>query len=237
MNVLRDNWRLIRNFLLAVLVVLLLQTGAEWIVMEAKVNAFIQAVESGERVRDPYHPDKPIHREGEDWIGSYGDIPLTYEAIHPVVQFFVGGHLGVVEDERRVIESSGLEAMSKNIVKYWPNTWKRRYDHVILLRVHGATDEEYHQALENARDLLGRQYDFLFTPFSRWIYCSEVPGRAWAPLGYNLNYDGLWITPNDVLISPHTYIVYVQYRDREGNLQVWSLDDSPSTEPRDNMTD
>lgn len=215
---------LILKLLAAMLALLLVQTVAEWAVMRQKIQQFVELTE-GRYVTDPYVPGKPIHREGEDWLGSPGDIPLTFEAVNLPVMFLVGGHSGVVVDEETVVESSGLEAWEKNITKLWGNRWKTRYDEVLLLRVKGASPEDYTEALQEAKTLLGRRYDYLFSPTDRWIYCSEVPWRAWRSRGFQLNYDSLWVTPNDLLISPQTYIVYYQYRDPEGILHTYSLED------------
>lgn len=211
----QETKRLLRNTVLLALVLLLVQTAGEWVLMYAKIQEFVRQVETG-TVPDYGMRDAPFLAEGESWLGAPGDIPMTFEAINLPITILVGGHAGIVVDERRVVESSGLETWEQNYTKYWRNNWKTRYDVVLLLRVRDAAEEDYLRAAGVAETLVGRRYDFLFSFLENWIYCSQVPHVAWLASGVNMNYDRLWVTPNDLLVSPHTYIVYFHYTDSDG---------------------
>lgn len=209
------------RFALFVAVVVALQIGAEWAVMHYKMDRFIRHAKADGTVQTDARTE-PFLAADDDYLGAPGDIPLTFEAINRPVSILVGGHAGVVVDRERVVESSGLESFEKNITKYWRNNWRRRYDVVLLLRVHGSSEAQAAQAVREAERLLGRRYDYLFNRSENWIYCSEVPWIAWRKTGFNLNYDGFQTTPNDILVSPLTEIIYLRTTDSAGNqVEYW----------------
>lgn len=168
--------------------------------------------------------DKPIFQEGEKWVGSYGDINIIYEAVTPIVGFYVGGHAAVIEDENQSIETTGLEPPGQNFVKYRKNNWAERHDFVIGLRVTDAVEEEYQKAVVNAKTTLGKPYDYIFYSINQSFYCTEVIKAGWDPLGYDLNYDGGAVTVQDLMVSPLTYVSYIHYTDKDGNKVVFHLE-------------
>ncbi|QRN85959.1 hypothetical protein JR334_01625 [Clostridia bacterium] len=214
--------RLLGRIAIFLLLLYCLQIGGEWWTMNRKMENFIEQVEAN-RPLETDNRTVPLLVEGEKHLGAPGDIPLTFEALNLPITIAVGGHSGVVVDNRRVVESSGLESWDKNITKYWRNNWRERYDVVLMLRVKGSTEEEAAVAVEKAESLLGKRYDYLFNRTEYWIYCSEVPWIAWKEAGYNLNYDGLQVTPNDLLVSPKTEIVYLKVTDKEGVAKEYYL--------------
>ncbi len=222
----RDNarvWRLTRRLVVYLVILLALQVAGEWTVMNRKIDHFIAQVEQGQKVATNDR-SQPAWANGSLHLGAPGDMPLTFEAINLPVSIVVGGHSGVVVDEQRVVESSGLESWEKNITKYWRNNWRERYDAVLILRVKGSTEEEAQVAVERAQSLLGRRYDYLFNRTESWIYCSEVPWVAWKAAGYDLNYDGFQTTPNDLLVSPKTEIIYLRLTDAQGKAREYYVD-------------
>lgn len=165
--------------------------------------------------------EKPIFSRNENWAGSYGDINIIFEAIHPMVSFYVGGHAAIIMDRQLSIETTGLEPPGKNVTKYRPNDWGNRHRFVISLRVKGASSEDYKEAVAYAKKTLGAPYDYSFMPFNNKFYCTEVILEAWNPLGYPLNYDGGIITVQDLIMSPLTYISYIHYIDENGQKTVF----------------
>ncbi|WP_105615695.1 hypothetical protein [Vallitalea okinawensis] len=199
----------------------------EWNVIFHQIIGFISEanqetglVDAGE---DYMIQDKPIYQEGEDWVGSYGDINIIYEAVTPIVGFYVGGHAAVIEDENQSIETTGLDPPGQNFVKYRVNNWAKRHDFVIGLRVVGADEEDYHEAVAGAKTTLGKPYDYIFYLINQSFYCTEVITAGWDPLGYHLNYDGGAVTVQDLMVSPLTYVSYIHYTDKDGNKVVFHL--------------
>ena len=225
-------WR----FALFIAVVLALQIGAEWAVMHYKMDRFIQyAMEDGTVQTDGR--TEPFLDADDDFLGAPGDIPMTFEAINKPISIVVGGHAGVVVDRERVVESSGLESWERNVTKYWRNNWRQRYDVVLLLRVRGSSEKQAGRAVLEAEKLLGRRYDYLFNRGEHWIYCSEVPWVAWRKAGFNLNYDGFQTTPNDILVSPLTEIIYLRTTDEDGNrVEYWLREQGTSREAASSNT-
>lgn len=214
--------RLVGRVVIFIFVLYCLQLGGEWWTMNQKMANFIERVESN----IPIETDNrtvPLLVEGENHLGAPGDIPLTFEALNLPITIAIGGHSGIVVDDERVVESSGLESWEKNITKYWRNNWRKRYDVALILRVKGSTKEEAALAVKKAESLLGKRYDYLFNSTEYWIYCSEVPWIAWRELGYDLNYDGLQVTPNDLLVSPKTEIIYLKLTDEDGKSKEYYL--------------
>jgi uncharacterized protein YycO len=214
--------KLLGRVAIFLLVLYSLQIAGEWWTMNLKMERFIRQVEAGIPVATD-NRSVPVLLEGENYLGAPGDIPMTFEALNLPITIVVGGHSGVVVDTKRVVEASGLESWEKNITKYWRNNWRDRYDIVLMLRVKGSTEEQATQAVLKAESLLGKRYDYLFNSTENWIYCSEVPWVAWREVGFNLNYDGFQTTPNDILVSPKTEIVYLRVTDDDGNSKEYYL--------------
>lgn len=202
------------RFIIFVILIVYLQLAGEWVVMVYKMGAFVQGAQAG--TLEVTDRPQTYQAAGSSSLGAPGDILLTFKAVNKAVSLWVGGHAGVVVDQERTIESSGLEPWAYNTTKYWRNNWLDRYDTVLVLRPKGSTVEEAEEAVRRSKALLGTQYDIFFLPGEKWIYCSELPQVAYQEAGYNFNYDGLYITPHDLLLSPDMEIVYLSYRDGSG---------------------
>lgn len=217
----------ILHLVIYLLCIVNMQTLFEHNIIEAQIREFILLAEANGQVpitKSYMVSNKPSFAKDDVWAGSYGDINVIFEAIHPMVSFYVGGHAALIEDNSLSIETTGLEPRGMNKTKYRENDWGTRHNYVIGLRIKGASLNDYHEAVEYAKQTLGAPYDYSFLPFNKKLYCTEVILEAWDPLGYPLNYDGGLATIQDLIVSPFTYISYIHYIDKDGNKTVYYHD-------------
>lgn len=160
----------------------------------------------------------PIAKGGA--VGDPGDINMTFEAIHPFIKYHVGGHAGIVKDNQTCVETTGLDPVD-NVVQYRPNNWYYRHDMVIGVSVDKASKATKAKSVLLAEETLGKPYDYSFMPYNQSYYCTEVVTYAWDRLNYSLNYDGFFITIQDVLLSPLTNIKYLQFVNHHGEKLVY----------------
>lgn len=147
---------------------------------------------------------------GYDSIGDYGDILVTLDSASSSSSAWAGGHAGLVENTNYVFESFGNKG-DLNGVRRWPNDWKTRYRSVTGLRVNGASNSDYQNAVAEAKKHLGKpyNYDFFNITTTTKFYCSQLVWRAWKNQGFDLN-DGGAVWPVDLIQSSKTYTFYVQ---------------------------
>jgi len=111
------------------------------------------------------------HLQHGDWIVIRG-----YHATDNLVAIATGiplSHVGVYDKEHNaVIEAEGVGVHSTRLVDFIDKSYR-----VLVIRPRWSTPERSHIAVEKARDLVGKDYDFLgtigFNNPSRY-YCSEL---------------------------------------------------------------
>ncbi len=153
-----------------------------------------------------------------------GDIFVTKESllnIAPFISQFVsfqfGGHAGMMYDSRTVIETTGMAYHPEdNVVIESTNDLLKFYDDraFVGLRVN-ATLEERQKAADHCLSLVGKAYNysFVFNTKNKY-YCTDLVQRSYsreAGLNFNLDFDGVAVSSNDLIVSKDTSIAFYRF--------------------------
>lgn len=199
-------------------------------------------IEDGSMVFDP--------ESGDNYIGTVGDIiltnrnPLRYSRtiiIKNLVGFFARtmflGHASydVSENGNMIVEitdhtnENGSMSIDTDGVKYHINDWIDADDGsplMIGLRVKGVGLETKDQLKRFAYENIGKPYNMTFIRRKNSFYCTDLVSRAYESAQIKLNYDGFFVTGNDLIVSGQTYIIFVRERieiDGEEHFNIYYL--------------
>lgn len=162
-------------------------------------------------------------KNGYITYGGPGDIVVGLKVnafnipgLKELVEFYFGGHAasncydetynGTFYKSNFTIESKpsgGVDCVSSI---FWNDTSYQT--EVIALRVK-TTEEKRREAFHYMANQIGKKYNYSFV-FNRnkTFYCSDIVSRAYARVGHNLNYDGFYVSIQDLICSPDTYISF-----------------------------
>lgn len=180
------------------------------------------------------------------YIGTTGDIivtnrnPLRYSKsliLKTIVgifskSMFIGHGTYNVTDDGAVLVEIDYSSSDKenNVVKYNQNTWVTDDDgspYIIGLRAKKINDNIKSKLLEYAKDNIGKKYNISFIYNKNKFYCTDLVSRAYKYSGIKINYDSLFTTGNDMIVSDETYIIFVRVKERgkEDKYKIYYLDE------------
>lgn len=179
------------------------------------------------------------------YIGSSTDIVLTNrnplrnssiaivkDVADMCSRFFYIGHatINLNEDGSELIESVGNDDGFKG-VRIEENTWiytEVRYGNdaqtIIGLRIKGISKESKENICNYLRSLEGKEYNYLLPFYHRdRYYCTDLISRALKKEKIYVNYDGLYTTGNDIIVSNNTYVIFLCERIEDGYFKIYYL--------------
>jgi len=122
-----------------------------------------------------------------------GDI-LLRKYRHYVSGWLIPGHynhVGILVEDDRVVHALGRGVVEEDVLTFL------RTDEVAVVRPR-ATEERVGVACDEARRMLGREYDFIFdTVDDGRFYCSELVKHC---------YEGVFDLPGDKVIEPSVFL-------------------------------
>ena len=163
-----------------------------------------------------------INNSNSPTLGYTGDIFLMPQSRMDYIPLFAqfvstlfGGHAGVfVDDARFIVEAMGGTPEESYVYKYYNDTFEEERT-VIGMRVNASLEERL-QAAENAKTLVGKNYNYLFILNTLdSYYCTDVCSRIYGKeFGMNYNIDTNWfhVSVQDLFRSNDTYITFVKYK-------------------------
>lgn len=187
------------------------------------------------------------YQSGTNYIGTTGDIiitnrnPLRYSKsfiTRNIVNFFSKnmfiGHAtyNVSSDGSMMVEITDHYiggGVDEEGVKYSPNNWIELDDGspmIVGLRVKGIDDETKEQLKRFAVENIGKEYNRYFIKRQNKFYCTDLVTRAYESAGIYLNYDGFFVTGNDMIVCKETYIIFIREKveiDGEDHYNIYYL--------------
>ena len=178
-------------------------------------------------------------------IGSNLDIiitnrnPLRFESM-AIVQdigaffsknFYIGhATININDDGTELIESVG-NMPSDNGVRKHQNDWLKTEisksndaQKIIGLRLKYLTKEIMSQINNSLESKVGLQYNYnLLLKKSNSYYCTDLITRTLEEYDIKINYDGLYPTGNDMIISNKTYPIFLCERSEKGMFNIYYL--------------
>lgn len=178
-------------------------------------------------------------------IGSNLDIiitnrnPLRFESM-AIVQdigaffsknFYIGhATININDDGTELIESVG-NMPSDNGVRKHQNDWLKTEisksndaQKIIGLRLKYLTKEIMSQINDSLESKVGLQYNYnLLLKKSNSYYCTDLITRTLEEYDIKINYDGLYPTGNDMIISNKTYPIFLCERSEKGMFNIYYL--------------
>ena len=164
-------------------------------------------------------------------LGAPGDIfvmPQSRMEYVPFCSSFItylfGGHAGIVSDNEQLIESMG-GSLDEGYVFLNETDLYSEERTVIGLRVK-APYEDRKKALESAKGLIGKRYNYWFIINTKdAYYCMDICSRIYDEefgLDYKLDENSFHATVQDFLFSKDTKISFVKYK-HEGKTYIYYL--------------
>ena len=130
----------------------------------------------------------------------------------PFISYVFGGHAGLVVDNDKLVEAMG-GTLEEGYVYLNISDLYHEERSVIGLKVDG-TDEEIRQAIENAYDKVGDEYNYLFL-FGREnkYYCIDICARVYSEgeLDVDLDKTDWFTTVQELFVSMYTDISFFKY--------------------------
>lgn len=178
-------------------------------------------------------------------IGSNLDIiitnrnPLRFEST-AIVQdigaffsknFYIGhATININDDGTELIESVG-NLPTNNGVRKHQNDWLKTEisksndaQKIIGLRVKGLNKEIIGQINNSLEDKVGLSYNYnLLIKKANSYYCTDLITRTLEEYNIKINYDGLYPTGNDMIISNKTYPIFLCERSEKGIFNIYYL--------------
>ena len=155
-------------------------------------------------------------------LGKTGDLflmPQSRMEYIPLFSSFVstlfGGHAGVIiDDGDRLIEAMGGSKEQSYVFNFSTDLYTEERT-VIGMRVK-ASQEERHEAANNAISLVGKSYNhwFIFNTKDAY-YCTDICARVYGKeygMDYKLENNGFHTSVQDLFHSEDTYITFVKYK-------------------------
>lgn len=143
---------------------------------------------------------------------NYTDMPIVKETLG----FMFGGHSsfvcydemyeGVEYNPTKSIESLPSDGVSLANNDFWNNLDYQT--EVVGIRVK-CSEEKNKKAFHYMADRIGKKYSysFLFGSKNKY-YCTDLITRAYDSVGININYDGFYVSVQDLVCSSMTYISF-----------------------------
>ena len=165
-------------------------------------------------------------RTATEIISAYNDIAGMLSK-----NFFIGhATINITEDGSKCIESVGNDEGFDG-VRIVDNTWietEVRYGNdaqiIIGLRLKNTTEEKRNKICEELLKLEGKEYNHLvFLYRKNKYYCTDLISRTLKKENININYDSLYTTGNDIIVSNETYIIFLCERVKEGFFNIYYL--------------
>lgn len=186
-----------------------------------------------------------VDKYSENYIGSKTDIILTSRnplrmsdlaIVRDVAGFFSKnffiGHatINISDDGSKCIESVGNDDGFKG-VRVVENTWidtEVRYGNdaqiIIGLRLKNTNEKMREEICNNLMKLEGKKYNYFLLFYNRnKYYCTDLISRTLKKSKIKVNYDGVYTTGNDIIISNETYIIFICERVKDGYFNIYYL--------------
>jgi len=153
-------------------------------------------------------------------LGRYGDIyaiPNSNVEVVPFsssfISYYFGGHTGIILDDNKVIETSGMNEKNENKVSIMTNNLFSENRMVIGLRVN-TNSKNIDDAVSYAKTLEGKKYNntFLFLRKNRY-YCTDLVSRSYKEAGVNLDNTMVYTTVAELILSKNTSISFIMVKD------------------------
>jgi len=234
--------RTIRRIILmlfeSIIIFILFTTIAENIVMNVKLNSFLDNQILDESLSTEtikyYHKNNKSFKKRIDYLAapSFCDILVTTDSsveiplIYNILSNTVGGHAGLVgisyNDEYYSILTTDtidttLNDRANCATIYSVFNWDDHYvfPSYYILRVE-LSDEEAIEVFNEAVSILGEPYNATFLlNTDTTSYCSDLVAKAFSKVNINLNWDFGATTVIDLIVSRHTKIVgYKEYKNK-----------------------
>jgi hypothetical protein len=140
-----------------------------------------------------------------------------------------GGHVVLVseDDGSKIIHAVGSEigivgGELVKAVRIDQNRWHNLRGEIIGVRVKGATEEDYNEAVEQATTFLGQAFNYtLIIDRQNKKGCTDLVFQAFKQAGVHLDYDRGPVAGTDLIISPNTYIYLYAFTDASGNRHIY----------------
>ncbi len=208
-----------------------------------KVN--IYKVQPKWEYEDVTNPVFTIDDKGDYYIGSKLDIILTNRnplRTEPSAivrdfgeffskEFFIGhATINTTDDGKQMIESVG-NVSEYNGVREKENDWLQteiNFENdaqiIVGLRIKGVSNETKDQIIESLREKIGLKYNWLFVvPMNNSYYCTDLITRTLNDFNINIDYDRLYPTGSDIIISDKTYPIFICERIENGVFNIYYL--------------
>ncbi len=195
--------------------------------------------EDGKNVFDIYNEDKYIGTTGDIILTNrnplrYSNTIFTKEIVGIFAKSMFLGHASynVTDDGAVIVEITDHTTNdNKNIedvsgVKYSQNTWISEDDgspYIIGLRIKGISEEVKERIVDFASNNIGKEYNYLFIKREERFYCTDLVSRAYEDSGININYDGFFVTGNDMIVSGETYIIFIREKYVENGEEYYNI--------------
>lgn len=143
---------------------------------------------------------------------------------------YIGHTNMIIDDGASVIESVGLD--EENGVRIKENTWLDEMirlgssrENLIGVRIKNLKEDDRNIILNDIKGKvgLGYNYNFLFS-FKNKYYCTDLITECVKKINIRLNYDGLFKTGSDILVSNNVFIIFVLERVKEDKFNIYYLD-------------
>ena len=179
-------------------------------------------------------------------IGNKGDIILTNrnpllgysgafirDLVEPFSKNFYLGHANVVVDDgKTVIECVGNDEKN-NGVRRAESRWLKdiinvsNYEDIFIgLRIKGLNEEKREIFIESLEDKIGKKYNYSFISiFNNAYYCTDLITSSARSIDIKLNYDGFFVTGNDLIISNNLFITFIFKRIEKDRFQLIYLEE------------
>lgn len=144
--------------------------------------------------------------------------------------FYVGhATVNISDDGKTLIESVGNDDGFKG-VRIKENNWldeissENDAQQIIGLRVKNISNEAVDQIINDLIDKEGLKYNYNFLIHKKnSFYCTDLITRTFKENGIKIDYDYMYPTGNDLIISNNTYIFFICERTKNGDFNIYYL--------------
>lgn len=210
------------------------------------INGQIVYLYTVEKKYDYEKTDNTFHKEDDDnyYIGGKLDIiitnrnPLRRSSL-AIIQdlgnffsknFYVGHATVNISDEgKTIIESVGNDDGYVG-VRIKENDWLKEItsendaQRIVGLRVKNLTENQENQIISDLLEKEGLKYNYNFlVRKAKSYYCTDLITRTFKQNGIKLDYDYLYPTGNDLIISNNTYVFFICERTEDGDFNIYYL--------------
>ena len=190
-------------------------------------------------------PTLSVDSDNNYIIGSNLDIiitnrnPLRFESMALVQdigaffseKFYIGhATINIKDDGSELIESVG-NLQNENGVRKSRNTWLKTEisksndaQRIIGLRIKNLEVDKIKEIDDEFESKIGLSYNYnLLIKKRNSYYCTDLITRVLSEYNIKINYDGLYPTGNDMIISNSTFPIFVCERTVQGNFNIYYL--------------